>query len=300
MELSVVVPSLNGREQLAACLDALAAVTPDAEIVVVNGPSADGTTGMVRDRDDVDVLVEVADRRLNAARNAGIDHASGDVVAFVSRNLTVERGWYGALADGLSEAAVVTGPTRPAATGGTADDEPGRQTDAGREVTRFNPYNVAFRRTVLDELDGFDEYLDVGDAADLAHRVAGAGHGVAWRSDMATRPEVGTDGGVESPGGHWHYRARAYTVVKNYGPRPTLLAALLGGGLRAGAGALVDVVQGEAPLTDWLGGGRDVLSGIAKGTNDGLAARRRAAAPRRNPNGRSMRTDRAVSVYEPD
>lgn len=76
MDLSVVVPTLNGRDRLAACLDALAAHAPEAEVIVANGPSADGTTGMVRDRDDVDVLVEISDRTVNVARNAGIEVAT--------------------------------------------------------------------------------------------------------------------------------------------------------------------------------------------------------------------------------
>ena len=83
MDLSVVVPTLNGRDRLATSLDSLATHAPDAEVVVVNGPSADGTTGMVRDRDDVDVLVELSARTLNVARNAGIQAATGDAVAFL-------------------------------------------------------------------------------------------------------------------------------------------------------------------------------------------------------------------------
>jgi glycosyltransferase involved in cell wall biosynthesis len=301
VHLSVVVPTLNGREQLSGCLDALSTVAPEAELVVVNGPSADGTTGMVRDRADVDVLVEIADRRLSAARNAGIEHASGDVVAFVSRNLTVERGWLSALAPGLDAADVVTGPTRPAATGASDDGErPPEGTYAGRTVREFNPYNVAIRRTVLDELDGFDEYLEVGDGTDFAHRLAGAAVEVDWRPDMATRPEVGTDGGVETPGWHWRARARAYTLCKNYGPRPRILGGLLVGAVREGVGELARVLRGDGSLSDWLGGSRDALTGLGRGIVDGLAARQRDVGPRHNPNGRSMRADRSVSVYEID
>jgi glycosyltransferase involved in cell wall biosynthesis len=73
MQLSVVVPTLNDREHLGATLDALAERVPSAEVIVANGPSTDGTTGMVRDRDDVDLLVEVSDRVPNVVRNAGIE-----------------------------------------------------------------------------------------------------------------------------------------------------------------------------------------------------------------------------------
>ncbi|NIS29964.1 MAG: glycosyltransferase, partial [Actinobacteria bacterium] len=44
MDLSVVVPTLNAEEALADCLDALADAAPDAERIVVDGPSADGTS----------------------------------------------------------------------------------------------------------------------------------------------------------------------------------------------------------------------------------------------------------------
>src|SRR6056297_1943844 len=108
MELSVVVPTLNGRERLASCLDALASHAPDAEVVVVNGPSADGTTGMVQDRADVDVLVELADRSINCARNAGLDHAAGETVAFVNHTLSVCDTWCEAVTDGLVDSHAVT------------------------------------------------------------------------------------------------------------------------------------------------------------------------------------------------
>ncbi|MFW5917273.1 MAG: glycosyltransferase, partial [Halorubrum sp.] len=113
MDLSVVVPTLNGRDRLAACLDALAAHAPDAEVIVANGPSADGTTGMVRDRDDVDVLVEISDRSVNVARNAGIEVASGDVIALVDYDNRIGASWLDGVRSGLDDADVVTGPVTP-------------------------------------------------------------------------------------------------------------------------------------------------------------------------------------------
>jgi glycosyltransferase involved in cell wall biosynthesis len=113
MELSVVVPTLNGRDRLSACLDALAAHAPEAEVIVANGPSADGTTGMVRDRDDVDVLVEISDRTVNVARNAGIEVATGDAIALVDYDNRIGETWLDAVWDGLADADAVTGPVTP-------------------------------------------------------------------------------------------------------------------------------------------------------------------------------------------
>jgi len=299
MELSVVVPTLNARDELAGCLDALAAHAPDAEVIVVNGPSADGTTGMVQEREDVDVLVELADRTINAARNAGIERAAGDAVAFVHPFRAVQPGWRDAIASGLTEGAVVTGPTHTQLRAGVQTESVERRTIAGREVTYFNAGNAAFRREPLDELDGFDEYLPVGGARDLAHRLAGADYAVKWRAGMSVEEELGAaDGGTRETDWGPKYRSLAYRLVKNYGLRPTVLRRLLG---HAGSDARAElraVTRGESQPSRWLGSGRDVTVNLAIGIKDGHGARRLDRTTRRNPRGRSTRTDRAVEVYD--
>jgi glycosyltransferase involved in cell wall biosynthesis len=325
MQLSVVVPTLNGRTQLAACLDALA-VVPESEVVVVNGPSADGTTGMVGEREDVDVLVEVADRNLNVARNAGIEHASGTHVAFVGYDKTVEPGWYDALAAGFDasnraggrahavaegyppresqDVGAVTGPTR------RADEEsaPESRTIAGRDVTYFDGSNVAFTREALTDADGFDEYLLTGGARDLAHRLAATDYDVRWVEGMAVGggvevgsersiPQAISDGGRTERDWHWKYRALGYRLVKNYGLRPTTVRRLLSHAGRDALSGFAGVVRGEATPTRWVGNGRDVLSGGFHGNGSGLVARWRSRGLR-NPNGVSSRSDRAVAVYD--
>jgi len=298
MNLSVVIPTLNGREELSRCLDTLAAHVPDAETIVVNGPSADGTTGMVRDRDNVEVLVEIADRTINAARNAGIDRATGDVVALLDRSFSIEGGWIEAIADGLSDAAVVTGPTHRKLPAGMTTESREQRTIAGREVTYFNPGNVAFSEGVLDELDGFDEYLEIGGSRDLAHRLAESGHEVTWNGSMCVRCEFEADGGMRQKDWGWKYRSLAYRLVKNYGVRPTVSRRIITHACRDGFDSLKAVVRGEAAPSQWLGTGRKVIEGTSVGMKDGVRARRQDAPPRRNPNGRSARRDRAVEVYE--
>ncbi|MFA1610436.1 glycosyltransferase family 2 protein [Halobellus rubicundus] len=298
MELSVVVPTLNDRDRLAATLDVLAANAADAEVVVVNGPSADGTTGMVRDRDDVDVLVEVSDRTLNVSRNAGIQAASGDIVAFLRSDLAIEETWVDAIEAGLERAPVVTGPVHETLPAGMTTTQPEARRIRGRDVTYFNGDNVAFRADVLAEIDGFDEYLETGGARDAAHRLAGLGRDVTWAADMCVRTEYEADGGTDERNIGWKYRALAYRLVKNYGVRPTILRRIAS---HAGADALAaarDVVRGEATPTGWVGNGRDVIVGVATGWSDGLVARARDRSDTRNPHGCSKRADRAVAKYD--
>lgn len=297
MELSVVVPTLNARDELSGCLDALTEHT-DAETIVVNGPSTDGTTGMVQDRADVDVLVEVPDRTINAARNAGINHATGDAVAFVNHTLSISEQWVSAVTDRLAESDVVTGPTNIQLRAGMVTQEVESRTIAGRDVTYFNAGNVAFRREPLSELDGFDEYLDIGGARDFAHRLAGSEYGVTWDDRMSVRREIGADGGTHETDWGWKYRSLAYRLVKNYGPRPTVLRRLCSHAGGDATSEIRDVLAGERKPTWWLGTGRDVAWNLIRGIKDGMVAKRLDPTPRRNPYGRSARTDRPVTVYD--
>jgi glycosyltransferase involved in cell wall biosynthesis len=298
MQLSVVVPTLDGREQLAACLDAITAQAPDAEVIVVNGPSTDGTTGMIDDRDDVDVLVEIASRTRNVARNAGIDAATGSVIALVGDDLQLESDWLAAVVDGLTDAPVVTGPIHRSLRGGVTTESPREERIAGRTVTAISGNNVAVRRSVVDALDGFDEYLETGGAWDLAHRLAATDHDVAWRSGMSVRCEYEADGGQNRPDWGWTYRALAYRLVKNYGLRPTIARRTLSHAARDAIEAAKDVLTGDAQPTSWIGTGRAVVTGILTGGSDGLVARARDRSDARNPHGLSKRGDRAVARYE--
>jgi len=297
MELSVVVPTLNGREQLERSLDALADHVPDAEVVVVNGPSADGTTGMVRERDDVDLLLEISDRNVNVARNAGIGASTGDAVAVVGYRLAVEPSWYDAAADALADGVdAVTGPThRTLRAGMTTEDEETR-TYAGRSVTFFNGNNVVFDRDAIEAIDGFDEYLERGGARDASHRLARADRSVAWAPEMSVRGEYGADGGRTEHDWGWRHRSLAYQLCKNYGVHPSVPRRMLGLAVSDAAAVAKDVVRGDVEPSAWLGNGRSVLRGIVGGSKDGLAARK--ADDDGNPHGLDDRHDRVVERYD--
>ncbi|MDL5361949.1 glycosyltransferase family 2 protein [Halalkalicoccus sp. NIPERK01] len=315
MEFSVVVPTLNGRRQLVGCLDALRERLPTAETVVVNGPSTDGTSGMLHERPDVDVLVEIADRNINVARNAGLEVASGEVVALLDQAHRIEDGWAAAIESGVGEADAVTGPTHRPVRGGITTEARERRTIAGREVTYFNGGNVALTREAIDDLNGFDEYLETGGARDLAHRLAGQGRGVSWQAGMGVREGIETDGGDDSDPRIVHratsfvssethqrwglkYRALAYRLAKNYGPRPTVLRRLAGHTAVDGVASARGVLRGSVRPTAWIGGGSAVSTNTLIGLKDGLIARVSDRTPRRNPYGISGRRDRAVERYD--
>lgn len=300
----MVIPTLNSRERLAACLDALAPLDP-AETIVVNGPSADGTSGMCREREDVNVLVELDDRNVNVARNAGLDRARGDAIAFLHHELAVESGWLDAVVDGLAETDAVTGPTHRQLEAGMTTENPEERIIGGRAVTYFDGGNAAFTREALSSIDGFDEYLLVGGARDAAHRLAGLDRDVAWVPGMSVSRETDTAGvrpSIVADGGggrdwRWRYRSLAYRLVKNYGIRPTVAYRLARHAGSDCIDSLREVASGEKSPSRWVGNGRDVLAGMVSGAANGLRARFADRSSRRNPNGWTARTDRAVSVH---
>jgi len=239
MELSVVVSTLNDRERLLSCLDALTERTPSStEVIVVNGPSSDG-----RPASSATAAMSTSSSRYrNGTRaspeNAGLEVATGDIVAFLDGEYAIEHSWYPAIDEAMAGATdVVTGPV----TGGPASgDRQSPQQVAGRSVTHVHGGNVAFERSVLEALNGFDEYLEEASERDCAHRLAGLEYEVSWDAAMAARREVGTDGGepidvgrsaseLRSDGGRadpdWGatYRSLSHRLAKNYGLRPRVV-----------------------------------------------------------------------------
>jgi glycosyltransferase involved in cell wall biosynthesis len=297
MDLSVVVPTLNDRDELRRCLDALAAEAP-SETIVVNGPSTDGTSGMVRERDDVDVLVGIDDRNINVARNAGLDRFRGDAVAFVDPTMVVESGWLDAATEALAEADAVTGPTHERLGTGVTTDTIESRTIGGRVVTYFNGGNVAMSRELVSAIDGFDEYLETGGSRDAAHRIAGLGYDVRWESRMCVSREAAADGGATERDWRARYRSLSYRLAKNYGPHPTVPYRTLRHAVSDASSILRDVARGNAKPSTWFGNGRDVVFGGTRGYADGLCARYTDRSSERNPRGLSTRNDRAVTVHD--
>ncbi|MFW6385129.1 MAG: glycosyltransferase family 2 protein [Halodesulfurarchaeum sp.] len=305
MDLSVVVPTLNARERIESTLDALFDSAPDAEVVVVNGPSADGTSGMVREHRAADRLLELSERNLNAARNAGIAAASGDVVAFVGQDTKIEPTWIGAIESAIDDGAdAVTGPVHRRVNGGVTTQSLETEDIAGRSVRYFDGGNVAITRATLEALDGFDEYLHTGGARDAAHRLAALNRHVVWEADAVALREaeddifhrVGDDDRSTVEG--LKYRSLAYRLVKNYGLGVGVVYRLFRHLVGEGARETWDVVRGNRKLSTWVGTGRSVVTNSVIGVQDGTVARMTDRTPRRNPNGVSATMNRPVATYE--
>lgn len=97
LRLSVVIPVYNEEDTIGVCLGLLAAQREHiAEIVVVDNNSTDRSRGIVDDFirrwPDIRVIGET-EQGLVYARNAGMDAATGDVIARIDADTRVPAGW---------------------------------------------------------------------------------------------------------------------------------------------------------------------------------------------------------------
>ncbi len=89
--LSIIIVSYNTRELLRQCLRSLAAHCPEAEVIVVDNASRDGSPDMVRDEfPGVRLSVLAANAGFAGANNVGLRQARGDFILLLNSDTYVE------------------------------------------------------------------------------------------------------------------------------------------------------------------------------------------------------------------
>jgi histidinol-phosphate phosphatase family protein len=233
MTFDVVVPTV-GRDSLRLLLEALA---------TAEGPRP-GRVLLVDDRRDrsrplpVFPWVEVIPGRAAgpaAARNLGWRQASAEWVAFLDDDVVPGPGWLGDLARDLES----LGPEVAATKGRVQVPMPSgrRPTDwernvRGLETAQWATADMAYRRSVLEEVGGFDERFPRAyrEDADLGLRVVRAGYRIVTGRRVVTHP-------VRAAGPMVSLRLQAGNADD------VLMRALHGRGWRAAAG----VPRGRRP-----------------------------------------------------
>lgn len=193
--VSVIVPACNNEGTLHACLCALARQGwPHLEILVVNDGSTDGTGAVARRHAARDGRIRVLDlpvrRGAAAARNVGLHHAQGALLAFTDGDCEPEPQWLErllvpVLADseacaGGPDVVPADAPLISRCIGHSVDSW---VTSAGLrrgETTLVNYLpgtgNLALRRTMLERVGTFNEaFHDTGEDKEFLYRARAAG-----------------------------------------------------------------------------------------------------------------------------
>lgn len=185
MLISVVVPVRNGSRHLPGLFDALERqeLERDAfEVLVVDDGSTDGSAALVGRWAALDPerrrLLHTDGAGPAAARNLGVAQARGEWIAFTDCDVVPHPRWLAELGAAASDGSVeaIEGRIEVTPTSAAATDAFSHfvvNTTGGLYMTA----NMAYRRTLLERVGGFDErFTDAFlEDSDLAFRVLDAG-----------------------------------------------------------------------------------------------------------------------------
>jgi O-antigen biosynthesis protein len=176
---SVIVAAYNSETTISACLDSLRTLHyPNYETIVIDDGSTDATT-QIAEAAGVRV-VRTGHRGLAAARNSGIDAASGEIVAFIDADARADSDWLYHLVEAIlcRDAAAAGGPNFAPETSSSnmafefAPGIPREVRSAGDELSQLCGCNMAIATPALKEVDGFDtSFTTAGDDVDLSWRL---------------------------------------------------------------------------------------------------------------------------------
>jgi GT2 family glycosyltransferase len=196
--VTVVVPTYNRSDFIERALDSLLKQNYPADrldVIAVDDGSTDGTREVLerlrRAHSNFRYLLQ-ENRGPAAARNAAIREARGEIVLFMDDDCIADPNWAAELVRPYSDPKVggVAGRIRfvppddnianRCAARGTG---PGQPVDAEGRIGHFVTANASFRRSVLDEVGGFDTAFPhaAQEDLDLSYRVAARG----WRLAFA-------------------------------------------------------------------------------------------------------------------
>lgn len=201
---SVVIPTYERAHLLPGLLRALEAQqgTGPFEVVIVDNGSTDDTPLVLR---ELAATASVPFRTVrldenrgpSAARNAGWRAAHGPIIAFTDDDCLPQPDWLAALLARFEVADVVQGRTETDPDAGPIGPF-GRTVIVRQEHGNYETCNLAYRRSLLEDLGGFDESyhrqtggpVTWGDDTDLGWRARKAGARTAFADDAVVHHEL--------------------------------------------------------------------------------------------------------------
>jgi cellulose synthase/poly-beta-1,6-N-acetylglucosamine synthase-like glycosyltransferase len=186
-KISVIVASMNNQETIEECLKALLAQNYPAdhiEIIVMDGGSRDATIEIAKK-----YPVKVVSIRLNApaAYNYANKIASHPILGFVDSDARVEKDWLKKLTPRLNEP-MVAGVSGSIDTWNTENpwarsigyELKTRYSRIGKYTGRIATMNLLLKKSVIEEVGGWDEKLPSQYDTDFGFRLSAKGYRIAY------------------------------------------------------------------------------------------------------------------------
>jgi GT2 family glycosyltransferase len=188
--VSVAVCTNNGAGTLSQCLAGVLELRyPNYEVIVVSDGSTDDTVRIAREHQGVRV-VETPRAGLSAARNIALEHARGEIVAYLDDDAAPDPDWLTHLAASFASGpyAAVGGPNVPPPESGrvaqcvaNAPGGPSHVLVSDRDAEHIPGCNMSIRRDALQLVGGFDaRFRAAGDDVDVCWRLLDRGERIAF------------------------------------------------------------------------------------------------------------------------
>ena len=192
MHISIIIPALNARSTLPACLAACHAQTlPEGistEIILVDDGSTDGTQS-VAEAACVQVIQHNNRRGAGAARNSGLAVASGEITLFTDADCLPKSNWVAEMLRPFQDPTVqgckgIYATYQPELVARFVQIEYEDKYDLLRTqpvIDFIDTYSAGYRTAVLQAAGGFDESIQYVEDQELSFRLAAAGHKMVFQ-----------------------------------------------------------------------------------------------------------------------
>jgi glycosyltransferase involved in cell wall biosynthesis len=227
--VSVVICTYNRCAYLKRVLDYLAHQSCGRfEVIVVDGPSTDGTKALLADFNDLIKIAHNPEKNLSKSRNLGIELSDGDVIAFIDDDALPFDNWVENILSAYNERPLTTaglgGPAYYAGTFWFQAEDNGVNCRGEAKVNivsdqigkngwwRYNTgTNATFSATLLREAGGFDEQFDYYlDESEVCFRLQQRGLLIGYSDRIVVRHEF-----AQSHNRLGRFNYNWYTICKN-------------------------------------------------------------------------------------
>ncbi len=184
MLVSVVITTRNEERNISALLDSLIVQEAPLEIVVVDSASEDRTREIVEGYASRYGFIKLAVQggTRGTSRNHGIRICGGDAVAFIDADCIANPFWLRFFREALEQSDIVAGRTVQIGYRPFEDLERIELIYRGFDIT-YPTSNLAYKREVLNEIGGFDEWFITAEDIDLNLRAVRAGRSIHYEPD---------------------------------------------------------------------------------------------------------------------
>ena len=190
---SIIVPVYNAATTLEECIASLLALDYPRdllELIFVDNASTDATPDVLRRYDGTLRILFEARRGPAAARNKGLQHARGEVIAFTDSDCVVDKAWLNKIVAPLEHKTIgIAGGKILAKPPASEIERFGERIhDHSKAIEEYKPpyvitMNWSSRLSVLREAGLFDEFLLRAEDVDLSYRIFQRGYKIVYQPE---------------------------------------------------------------------------------------------------------------------